>query len=334
MSGGIEVHADGTAAFASANVSAWHELGTVTNGLMTAQEALRKAYLAEWNVRTLPLTATEITDTGVRTIEVPDQFATVRTNPRTGRTEPLGVVGRLFHPFQNEYAADFLNVLADEAGAAFETAGSLHGGRQIFLTMRLPETMMVGGSDAHDLYIVAINNHDGRGAYQVMVTPIRVECANTARAAIKGAVNRYVIRHTRNGRARIAEARKVLDLTWNYCEKFEQSAARMIEAEMTLAELENVVDALWTPPPGDKKRALNNRAARWSEISHLFSNARTQEPIRGTRLAGFAALTEYMNHRAPSHGRTPEAKAVRRAERVASGELDGLMSKAFQLTSV
>ncbi|GAA2565354.1 DUF932 domain-containing protein [Streptomyces koyangensis] len=334
MPAGIEVHADGTAAFASANVSAWHKLGTVTAGLMTAEEALRTAYLARWNVRTLPLTTTELSETGVRAIEVPGHFATVRTNPKTGSTEPLGVVGRQYTPFQNEDAADFLNVLADEAGAVFETAGSLYGGRQVFLTMRLPEAMMVGGTDAHVLYIVALNSHDGSGAYRVIVTPVRVVCANTARAAIGNAVSSFSIRHTQNGLSRVAEARKALDLTWAYCEKFEKAAARMIEAEMSLIELESVVDALWTPPKGDSKRALKNRATRWAEISHLFTNATTQEAIRGTRWAGWTAITEYANHRAPSHGKTPEAKSVRRAERVASGELDALMSKAFQLTSV
>lgn len=44
--------------------------------------------------------------------------------------------------------AEFLNRLADESGAVFDTAGSLRGGRAVFVTMRLPETMRVGGADS------------------------------------------------------------------------------------------------------------------------------------------------------------------------------------------
>jgi hypothetical protein len=61
----IEQFTDGTAAFASARKDAWHRLGTVTKGAMTAEEAMSTAYLAGWNVRKLPLTATVIDDKGL-----------------------------------------------------------------------------------------------------------------------------------------------------------------------------------------------------------------------------------------------------------------------------
>ena len=89
------------------------------------------------------------------TIPVPG-YATVRTNPFTGRPEALGVVGDLYTPMQNEDHAAFLNTLADESGAIFDTAGSLNGGRQVFITMRLPDTMKIGGTDRVDVNIAAL----------------------------------------------------------------------------------------------------------------------------------------------------------------------------------
>ena len=70
-----------------------------------------------------------------------------QTNPFTGTTDPLGVVGTGYHPLQNEEHAQFLNQLADESGAIFATAGSLRGGRQVFVTMRLPKHLTIGGTD-------------------------------------------------------------------------------------------------------------------------------------------------------------------------------------------
>lgn len=330
----IEQFSDGTAAFASARTSAWHELGTVTTDAMTAEEAMTTAYLAGWNVRKLGLSAAELHPDTVESIEVPSHFASVRTNPKTGRTEALGVVGPDYTPVQNEEHAEFLNLLADESGAHFETAGSLKNGRQVFLTMKMPHGMTIGASDRTDLYIAAFNSHDGSSAFRVVVTPVRVVCANTQRAAINDAVSSYSVRHTSGARGRIAQAREALGLVWEYAAEFEKAAQRMVEAEMTLSELRTVVDRLWPEVKKDSPRATTNREQRHGQIAHLFQHADTQAEIRGTRWAAYNALTEYANHEAPSHGKTPQEKAAARAERVISGGADALMERAFALTAV
>src|SRR5919201_2661263 len=102
MAHNIEIHADGTASFASARIDAWHRLGTVTRDVMTAEEAMATAYLSGLNVRKLALTAAEVNGTGVTSLEVPGQFAPARTNPKSGATEILGVVGSGYTPVQNE----------------------------------------------------------------------------------------------------------------------------------------------------------------------------------------------------------------------------------------
>ena len=140
MSHQIETHAN-TAAALFARVDPWHRLGTTLEGeAFTAEQAMTLGHLGGWDVRKVPLSASEITADGVTQMDVPG-FATVRTNPFTRTPEALGVVGSAYHPLQNEEHADFLNRLADESGAIFDTAGSLRGGRQVFVTMRLPESL-------------------------------------------------------------------------------------------------------------------------------------------------------------------------------------------------
>ena len=134
----IEQYTDGTAGFVTARQHAWHRLGTVLPDAFTAEQAMNHAKLGGWNVRTEPLTTTVVGDDGVTILDVPDHFATVRTHPLTGQPEVLGVVGAKYRPIQNEQHADLLNLLVDESGAHFETAGSLRGGRQVFLTMKIP----------------------------------------------------------------------------------------------------------------------------------------------------------------------------------------------------
>ena len=181
----IETHGSAAAAL-FARTDPWHHLGlTVAGAAFTAEDAMTLGHLGGWNVRTVPLTATEIGEDGVGSIDVPGAFATVRTNPFSGHAEALGVVGAGYHPLQNEDHAEFLNHLADASGAVFDTAGSLRGGRQVFVTMRLPEHLSVGGTDRVDLNIAALNSHDGNSAFRLLITPVRVVCANTQHAALR-----------------------------------------------------------------------------------------------------------------------------------------------------
>jgi Domain of unknown function (DUF932) len=141
---------------------------------------------------------------------------TVRTNIFTGETEYLGIVGTDYTTVQNEEAAEVLNRLVDESGAHFETAGSLRGGRMVFITMKLPTSMRIAGVDDMDLYLCATTSHDGTCALRVDASPIRVVCANTQRAAIAASKGSYTFRHTSNVRAQIAQAREAMGLMWTY----------------------------------------------------------------------------------------------------------------------
>ncbi|WP_455403025.1 DUF932 domain-containing protein [Streptomyces bambusae] len=330
----IEQFSDGTAAFVSARESAWHKLGTVTSEAMTAEDAMKLASLSDWNVRLVGLHATELSADGATVLDVPNHRASVRTHPKTGRPETLGVVGPDYTPVQNEEHAEFLNLLADESGAHFETAGSLKNGRQVFLTMKLPESLTIGRDDTVDLYIAAFNAHDGSSAFRIVVTPVRVVCANTLRAALSNARSSYAVRHTSGARSRIAQARQALGLTFRYAEEFEQAAQRMLEREMSTTRLHTVVEKLWPLTGEDTSRKQTNRDQRWASIRHLFEQADTQAGIRGTVWAGYNAITEYANHVAPARGTSPELKSAARAERVITGTTDSVMEHAFRLLTV
>lgn len=98
-------------------------------------------------------------------VAVPDMFA-VRDNPiAAGQLDYLGVVGTKYEPVQNEASCAVLDAITDTAGARFETAGALKGGRETFVTMKLPKTMTFeghdGSKDRTDWYLAALNSHDG-----------------------------------------------------------------------------------------------------------------------------------------------------------------------------
>jgi phage/plasmid-like protein (TIGR03299 family) len=309
----IETHAQQAAAV-FARTDPWHRVGTTVAGeAFTAEEAMRLGHLGGWDVRKVPLRATEVTAEGTTTLDVPG-FATVRTNPFTGAAEALGVVGAGYTPLQNEEHAQFLNLLADQSGAAFETAGSLRGGRQVFVTMRLPRHLTIGGRDRINLNIAALNSHDGNSAFRVLVTPVRVVCANTQRAALSNHVSSWSIRHTRNAKAAVQAARDSLGLAFAYVDAFEVQAERLINTPTTDAEFFALVaDVFGTPEPDAPQRQRTAHQQRQRTLAHLWHDADTQHGIRSTAWAAYQCVTEYVDHLSPVRPKAnpTDARALR-----------------------
>jgi phage/plasmid-like protein (TIGR03299 family) len=284
-------------------------------------------------VRKSPLQTVDLTEDGVSTLEVPGHFATVRTNPFTGATEPLGVVGAGYRPIQNEDHCEILNRLVDDSGAVFDTAGSLRGGRQVFVSLRLPQTMRIGGSDEVNVNIVALNSHDGTSAFRLLVTPVRVVCANTQAAALANPSASISIRHTASAKGRVAAARDALGLSFAYVEEFEAHAEAMIQQSLTDAEFARMTAQLFPAPDRDAgTRAENAHRERQYILNRLWADADTQAGIRGTAWAGYQAVAEYVDHYSPVRIRGDKATA-RAVRLLTTTEPGRLKARAWQLAT-
>ncbi|MFY1703047.1 DUF932 domain-containing protein [Micromonospora sp. WMMA1923] len=325
----LETFADGTTAFASARLSAWHQLGTVTQDTMRAEEIMAAARLGDWGVRTIRTVGIDVVNGVEVQIPADDKRMTVRRNPVTGVTEYLGVVGTDYTVVQNEQCAELLDRLVDQVGGAhFETAGSLRRGKSVFVTMKLPTSMHIAGVDRLDLYLIGTTSHDGTAALRVDASPIRVVCANTQRAAFAHSVGHYTFRHTSNVNAQISQAREALGLMWTYMETFEQAAERMIQTDLTMRAFENVVAQVWPVKDTASDQTRNNAKQRLGTLKYLIREADTQKAITGTRWAGYQAITEYLDHYQPAKNATV------RANRVVTGNAGDLKVTAFDLLKV
>lgn len=289
------------ASFVSAREDAWHRLGTVLDHSFTAEEAMKEGLLGGWDVRAIPL---EVADpaTGV-VVPVSDRRAILRTNPVNRQPEYLASVGNAYHIIQNEEHAELLNALVDESGAHFETAGAINGGRQVFITMKLPGHLMVGGVDQVDTYLAAVNSHDGSTPFTIMTTPVRIVCENTLNIALGARTGMYRVRHTSGAQKMIlGQAREALDISFKYLDDFQEQAERLINTEMTQMEFEKIVTKEFGVPDDAPKAAVTRAEDRLDQFAELFGNAATHEAVRNTAWAGFNALTEWYDHQAPTRG--------------------------------
>lgn len=289
---------EGQASFVSARQDAWHALGVTLPDSFTAEEAMEHGLLGDWNVRKAP-TFTEVD--GQR-IETPDRFAVVRDNPVTpGKIDVIGNVGPAYVPIQNEAHAEFLNRLVDDSGAIFETAGALRGGSQVFITMKMPGISLP--EDPIEQYIAAINSHDGSSSFTIMVTPIRIVCANTLNFALNGARNTFKIRHTSGSDKAITQSvRETLGITFDYIDEFEEEARRLMDTTMTQIQFEEMITSEFGVPDDAPAATITRAENKIESMFRLYADAYTQEGIRDTAWAGVNALAEWFDHFAPVRG--------------------------------
>lgn len=319
---------DGITSFADSRNDAWHQLGQQVGHAMTAEEVLEQAQLGGWNVRKQPLWTSNIDGT---LVELDDRFATVRTNPVTGMTDYLGVVGKGYHVIQNEETVDFLDALVDESGAHFETAGALNGGKEVFVTMKLPTTMEFttpsGAIDKTEFYLAAMNRHDSLGSFRTIVTPVRIVCANTQAAAIASAKSSWAVRHTSGALNALAVARESLRIAFTYTDAFSQEIQKLIDTPVEPEHAEHLVHQIFEVENAPTERAQNMRLAH-AQATLQGLRLPTCANIADTRYGLYNAVTEYVDHRIEIKGGHGVA-----ADKQIFGAYAELKERAFKVLS-
>ncbi len=208
----------------------WHGLGTVVESAPSSKEALELAGL-DWQVH-----QKDISVLWGRTI--PGYKANVRDTDGV----VLGVVTDKYRVVQNEDAFAFTDELLGE-GVKYETAGSLNGGRKVWILARLPREYVISGERISP-YLVFSNTHDGSGAIRVAITPIRVVCNNTLNLALARAERSFSMFHTGNINEKFEEAKKTLFMADTYMEELGKEFERLRSIKVSDAQVEEYVNML------------------------------------------------------------------------------------------
>ena len=326
-----------TTAFVSYREPGWHNLGTVVNDKLTAEDAIKHAEL-DWTVELHPLQSPVITDEGVEVVSVPDKFAVVRKHPLKNSRDALGVVGTRYTPIQNREVFKFLDALTD-GGATYETAGSMDGGRKIFITMQMPSSILIDGKDKSDMYLFATTSHDGSFSLNVSLTAVRVVCYNTWRMARRASEFKHTIRHTANSDKSIVKAREVMSMTFEYAGYLQEQAEKLASIDVFAHDVLTFTENLF-PYPKDvfqnmhqldkqQERIKNNIDDKRNRVENLYLHSQGNQGI-GTAWGLFNAVTEYADYYSQARVK-PGQKAIRRAERQVLSDTDTLKDRALDL---
>jgi phage/plasmid-like protein (TIGR03299 family) len=298
MPADITLRNDGTAEAMYARTGAWHGLGTVLADAPDSASAITAAGL-DWEVTHSPLYRKF--DGKFR--KVPGRYLTARED--TGAE--LGIVGKRYHILQNRDAFAWCDSLVGTGEVRYEAAGSLKGGRMVWMLARLEGAEdVIADGDTLRRYLLLHNSHDGGGSVVITPTSVRVVCVNTLLLADPLAGNdgdttsantrKHTLRisHTASMSIRLDEARKVLGIMNGRFAAYAESARELAAARFNEQDFARFLDKVVPLPPMGRVTAYRTEARE--RITDLYYNAATQAPVRGTAWAAANAVTEFIDH--------------------------------------
>jgi phage/plasmid-like protein (TIGR03299 family) len=261
----------------------WHGLGTPVSGLATAEEAIVAAGLD--TVVTLEPVYQLLLDGKHR--QVPESFLVVRDVDE----KVLGKVSKRYVPIQNRQAFDFCDALVDSDEAKYDTAGALRGGKEIFISAKLPKGTQILGDELMG-HLLLSTAHTGLRALTARYVVTRVVCANTLSCAFGEAVPVWSFPHVTGIEEQVEQAREALQLVTAYDAEFAKIAERLAETRLVLTQADKVLgDAL-----PDRMRSAENVGA---VMANLANSSTIKDEHRRTMWGLFNAFTEWSEHQRP-----------------------------------
>jgi phage/plasmid-like protein (TIGR03299 family) len=277
--------------FSGRNTPVWHGLGKIVSGLATSKEAIEHAQLG-WGVEQVPV----LMDSPQGMLDVPGHFVVRRTD----NFSALSIMSARYIPIQNTEAFDFADSVIGSGQAVWDTAGSIGGGRKVFMQAVLPGKLFLKSNpdDVTEKRILFMTSHDGSSALTGYVTPIRVVCQNTLNASLKNNTNQFKIYHRKNYQAKANEAAKVLELAHAYFNDLQHVMNVLAEQEVTKTYVDGFVNALIptrkVSETGEEEVATRTENRR-NEIISLFREGTGNNGK--TRWDLYNAVTEYVDHK-------------------------------------
>jgi len=293
---------------------AWHGLGTVVErGGLTVREGFRRA--VPWEPVLVPL------EWGIGDA-VPDARGVVAETPN-----PLGPAFLPDRRFLATVSADYSLVthedvlaLAEAAeahpGVQLETVGTTHGGRKLFLLLKVGSYGVgLNRDDRTSTYLALLNSFDSSTALRGFGTEVRIVCANTYGAALGAADGERVgfrIQHTGDLTARLKAAEGMVAAGRLQLAELQSGAEFLAARDVTVAQAGEYfarVASIVFPAVAEERPADPKEGAAWDrqreraretvgawvrELEH-----ERQALVAGTYYAALEAVTHWADHGRP-----------------------------------
>ena len=291
----------------------WHGLGTRVLTAPASKEALEVAGL-NWKVVQEPVYT-----------EANELIEGHKANVRDSDRKVLGVVTNRYKVIQNEEAFSFTDSLLGE-GVRYETAGSLQGGRKVWLLARMPQDYIITGERISP-YLVFSNTHDGSGAIKVALTPIRVVCNNTLNLALSSAKRSWSMIHTGDIQGKLEEAKDTLFKAEAYMDELGKEIEDLRMKRMSDQQVLDYIEILLPLDENMTAQQKKNIIRLQEDMKMRYFDAPDLKGVGKNAYRFINAVSDFATHAAPLR------KTTNYKENVFSRTVEGnpLIDKAYQM---
>lgn len=293
----------------------WHGLGIRVMEAPKSREALIAAGI-DWRV----LQEDIYTDSG-------NLIEGFKANVRDCDEKVLGVVTDRYKVIQNDEAFAFTDELLGD-GVRYETAGSLMGGRKVWLLAHLPHEYIIAGEKISP-YLVFSNCHDGSGAIKVAITPIRVVCNNTLNLALATARRSWSTMHTGDIKYKLEEAKNTLFMADKYMEELGKEFEVLRKKKLTDKQVLEYINMLIPLEDNATPTQVKNINRLREDMKMRYFDAPDLKDVGNNAYRFINAVSDFATHAKPIR------QSANYREQVFSKTVDGnpMIDKAYKMLS-
>lgn len=259
----------------------WHGLGQTVGAAVTSKQALELAGLANWDIHLERMRGENHDD-----IYADDWMTIVRG--MDGRV--LGAATKAYKPIQNEEGFDFLDSLVKDHVMRYETAGSLMGGRRVWVLAKMEDDMEVLG-DKHAQYLLLVMGHDNYFSFKVYTTDVTVVCNNTLMAATRRNQHAVRIVHSGNTQDKFERARRTLAATTATSRALNEWMVKLAKKKVTEDQVTLFREGLFGVNDDETPTRRKNRIEQFMSVYMA-----EQERVGRTGYAMLQAVTGFADH--------------------------------------
>ena len=294
----------------------WHGLGKRVNEALNSKAALTEAGL-DWNVIQVPIYT-----------ETKELIEGYKANVRDTDRQVLGVVTDRYKIVQNQEAFAFTDELLGE-GVRYETAGSLQGGRKVWLLAHLPHEYIISGERISP-YLVFFNSHDGSGAIKAAITPIRVVCQNTLNLALSTAKRSWSMIHTGDIKGKMQEAKDTLFMAEKYMDSLGKEFETLRRKKLTDQQVLEYIEILLPLEEDSTPQQIRNMKRLREDMKMRYFDAPDLKDVGKNAYAFVNAVSDFATHAEPLR------RTVNYKENLFARTVEGnpLIDKAYQMLKV
>ena len=293
----------------------WHGLGIKVNEAPASKEALIVAGL-DWSVLQEPIYT-----------ETEELIAGYKANVRDSDRQVLGVVTDRYKVIQNTEAFAFTDSLLGE-GVRYETAGSLLGGRKVWLLAHMPHEYIISGERISP-YLLFSNAHDGSGAVRIALTPVRVVCNNTLNLALSTAKRSWSMMHTGDIKGKIKEAEDTLFRAESYMDELGKEFENLRTKKLTDKKVMEYIEILLPIEDGSTPQQVRNMKRLREDMKIRYFDAPDLQHVGKNAYRFVNAVSDFATHAQPLR------KTANYKENLFSRTVEGnpLIDKAYQMVN-